>query len=276
MNEFLAELYDTRSSIGVDEGGNDVEKLAEAEILDQFLQNEGIDVDQLDGDTILKVAHELFGDESELVKAAAEGCECDEGESCEKCSPAEDEAEKKASEADFLGRVMAHAFVQEQGAIEKQAGLGSQAMGVLEGLGKKLTPGKVTSWAGKNLPSKGRSAMLKKLKDSGMKPKQIKRIMSSDKAGKGLTGAIAARQAARTSNIHKGVGGAAAAGGAAALGGAGYAMGKKSSALDSLAEARALEILQENGIDAGGEQDKLAGSIEERAWELLVENGFVE
>ena len=142
MNEFLAELYGTREAIGADSGTDDVEKLAEAQILDQVFESDGIDVDQLDDGTILKVAHELFGDESALVKMAAEGCDCGEGESCEQCSEGgeEDEAEDKVAQADFLGRVMAHSFTQERDNIEKTGAgakeIGQKVLGALQSAAK--------------------------------------------------------------------------------------------------------------------------------------------
>ena len=123
MNEFLADLYGTRENIGAPQDtSNDVEKLAEAQVLDQFLTNEGIDVDQLDGDTILKVAYDLFGEDSEIVKAAAEGSEDSEDEEeGEEGEEEEKDAQEKLAEADFLGRVMAHSFVDEQSSMDKQA-----------------------------------------------------------------------------------------------------------------------------------------------------------
>ena len=65
---------------------------------------------------------------------------------------------------------------------------------------------------------------------------------------------------------------------ATGLAGAGaYGMSKKSSALNILAEARAMEVLAEHGIgveDHG--QDKLASAVDQRAYEMLVEAGFID
>jgi len=73
MNEFLAEMYGTRETIGAPSQSDEVEKLAEANLLDQALQAEGVNIDDLPADTILKVAYELFGEKSALVKAAMHG-----------------------------------------------------------------------------------------------------------------------------------------------------------------------------------------------------------
>jgi hypothetical protein len=91
---------------------------------------------------------------------------------------------------------------------------------------------------------------------------------------KGFGGAVAG--AKNLIKEHPKTVGGAAAGLAAAGGAGGYAAHKKKegSALDKLAEQRALEILAENGIGQDGDE-KLASAIEERAWELLAENGYV-
>ena len=99
MNEFLAEIYNTRETIGASSGGSDVEKLAEAQLLDDALRNEGIDVNTLSGDQIVKVAHHLFGDNSEIVKMAQE-----EGHE-ESETPAE-EAKEEAAKAKQDSKVL--------------------------------------------------------------------------------------------------------------------------------------------------------------------------
>jgi len=298
MNEFLAELYETRGTIG-SEDSSDVEKLAEAQILDSVLQSEGIDVDDLDDGTILKLAHEIFGDDSELVKSAMEGEGKDaEGKKCDDCGKADctcddDSSEEKTAEADLLGRIMAHSMVQELGQIEMEkdaAGkgeaaraFGGKALEALRGAakGKGLREGIGQAAAGGKALKSGKA--LQKAKGS-----YGKGIMSAK--GKAKAQALAGKKGAKAvSEGKKGLkggalkalkGGAATGalygGGAAGAGGAGYAMGKESSALDTLAEQRALEILAENGIDVDDGQDKLASAVEERAWALLAENGYVE
>lgn len=283
MNEFLAELYGTRETIGASDS-SDVEKLAEAQILDSVLQSEGINVDDLDDGTILKLAYEIFGDDSQLVKMAAEGEEEekkeDEGEEEEE---EEESAEEKTAEADLLGRIMAHSMVQELGNIEMQkmarvvnpdtgvkavkaaisgAGKGmsgGKSMGGLEGkvrelLWKAKAPGRTYSFA-------------RKAKFEGGKSERMGRLRA------GLA-------AARSHKPHTAVaaGGLGLAGGGAAYGAHKLKGGKKKegSALNKLAEQRALEILAENGYEFDDGQDKLASAVEQRAWEMLAEAGYLE
>jgi hypothetical protein len=273
MNQFLSELYGTCETIGATGDSSDVEKLAEAQILDGILQSEGIDVDQLDDGTILKLAHEIFGDGSELVKAAAEGegdapkeckdcgktdCECPKAKEAQPVT--EQSGEEKTAEADLLGRIMAHSMVQELGQIEaeKTAGAG-QALknwGQLARYGASQAKGAV---GGAAKAAKGKPGAMKK---------------TYQEAGGGLKGAL------ETAKQHKKtVGGAAALGTAGAAGGTYAAMRKKGSALDTLAEQRALEILAENGIDpqaAETTETKLASAVEQRAWEMLAEAGYTQ
>ena len=251
MNEFLADLYGTREAIGAS-NSSDVEKLAEAQVLDQVFKSEGINVDQLPDETIVKVAYELFGKDSAIVKAAetteeeakreGEPAEQEEGEKEEAKEEAKEE-EKTAADlqkADFLGRVMAHSFVQERGIIEKNAA------------GGKAT---LLARLGKSMKGVGKSA---------------KGGFEAAKA-KGTEAAGAARKFVRE---HPG----AVADAAVGLGAAGgFLVGRKTaSALDVLAEKRATEILQENGVSTEqSEEVKLAEAVEQRAWEMLQAAGYV-
>jgi len=295
MNQFLAEMYGTRETIGAPAQSDDTEKLAEAQLLDDALRSEGIDVDTLSPEAILKVAQSLFP-EGALVKAAAEEGEPKEHEDDEtpaheraeeagaKAKEGEGEtAEEKVAQADFLGRVMAHSYMQEKAEIEKEAavsdiagkakGLAHKAWGGIQSAAKAehLRGGLKTMKEGKHLKGMGEAA--KEMgKHSPKRAKQFgeiagKRLAAGAEAHKkGLKGAI--RGAAETGGLY--------GGGAAAIGGAGYAAGhkKESSALDTLAEQRALEILDENGIGQNGDE-KLASAVEQRAWEMLAENGYV-
>jgi hypothetical protein len=157
MNAFLAEMYGTRESIGAPRDSSDVEKLAEIQLLDEALRAEGVDIDKLDGGTIVKVAAEIFGKDSALVKEAAgeapdfEGVAHEKSESAAKekkeeekepekgeeealkeaalaelkaldtANSGEESFEEKVAQADYLGRQMAHAFWNEKCKIEKQA-----------------------------------------------------------------------------------------------------------------------------------------------------------
>jgi hypothetical protein len=270
MNSFLAEMYGTRETIGAPQQSDDVEKLAEAQLLDEALRAENIDVDSLSPDAILKVASTLFGDDSALVKAAAEeaGEHVAEGEAAaegehtgEGEAAAEGEhtaegegSEEKVAEADFLGRVMAHSFTQERAEIDKQAGIKDIAGKAWEHT--KGAPGKAFG----ALKGKGHA------------------MAESFKKGKGEGHGFKAtlHGAAAAAKEHKKTVGGVAAGTAAAAA-APFALHKKKhgSALDKLAEERAVEILRENGIGQA-EDEKLASAVEQRAWEMLAEQGYTQ
>jgi hypothetical protein len=278
MNSFLAEMYGTRETIGATSSADqDVEKLAEAQLLDQALQAEGVDVDQLDAGTLLKVAYSLFGEDSALVKAAMdEEGEPEEGETPaeeKKETPAEEKKEEteeeKVAQADFLGRVMAHAFVQEQDAITKEALSLSGAKEGLFAAGRAIkgAPGKAVGAVKSGLKGKAEAMKGSYLWGGRHSPTAI---------GRGVKGALEVAKA-----HPKTVGGAAAGlgltGGAAAMA-AKKGKKKKASALDSLAEERALEILKEAGVQVGqepSEEEKLAAAVEQRAWEMLAEAGYL-
>ena len=297
MNEFLSDMYNTRETIGAAAPAQqeDYEKLAEAQLLDQALQAEGIDVEQLPPETILKVAYELFGENSALVKAAqAEGeggppppaekkcetcgkspCECPAAEEKEAMARAflakqaaaqagggEEDFNEKIAQADFLGRVMAHSFVQEQDSIAKEA------------LSKAEIAAKASELGG---------AALSKLRGAGEAVSGAARSAASAAKSKATEGVEAA---GAHLGRHKGK---YIAGGGGTVGG--FTLGrlsksdkgkeKNNSALDVLAEQRALEMLKEAGIDpttgqrAPSDEEKLAAAVEQRALEMLAENGFL-
>jgi hypothetical protein len=132
MNPFLAELYNTATNIGSEAPVvDDTEKLAQAAVLDQMLQNEGHSLADLSPADRVKVAQEIFGPDSPLVKEAMEDGESYPEEKKvfppkkkkeeEEKEDEEKEAQEKLAEADFLGRAMAHAYVAELADIEKKA-----------------------------------------------------------------------------------------------------------------------------------------------------------
>lgn len=280
MNEFLADLYGTRESIG---SGNasDVEKLAEAQVLDQVFKSEGIDVDTLPDEAIVKVAHELFGDNSAIVKAAQDEPAA-EGETAEEEAEEEEEEEEEKSDeektaedlqkADFYGRVMAHSFTQERNIIEKTGGKAS--------LLKRL--GRSASGAAESASKSGRK-LLKKVKKTG---KSVGKELTSNpvstfregralRMGAGGKGGLkeTLKDVGQTIGAHKLQAGLA--GGALAAGAGAAALHKKGSALDVLAEKRAMEILEANGVQfEATEEEKLAEAVEARAVEILAENGY--
>jgi len=277
MNEFLAEIYNTREAIGASTDNSDVEKLAEAQLLDEALRAEGVDIDKLPGETILKLAHQLLGDNSALVKAAEEGAAHEGGETPAeekkeheeggeeadekevkaaaiaelraKEASGEETMEEKVAQADFLGRVMAHSYWNEKTEIEKTAGMP-------EALRKGLD-------AAKGFGTKAST----KAHEFGAKAKAFGG-KAAEHGKKGLEFAKAHKRDA-----------AFAGGGAAAGGAAGFAAGhsskhKKASAIDMLAEKRAMEWADAHGLLEQSDEQKLAAAVDQRAAELLAEAGI--
>jgi len=290
MNSFLAEMYGTRETIGApNQGNDDVEKLAEAQLLDEALRAENIDVDSLSPEAIVKVAQALFGEDSKLVKAAsvegektaegegegeAEGDKENKEEKDEKEAEGET-AEEKMAQADFLGRVMAHSFVQEQAEIAKEAA--AKEAGIKDIAGKGLSAAKAGLTHLKNAPGAAKGAV--KGKAEAMAHSFHKGVRAGTRKGmehpsfKGLSTMV--KEHPKTV-AGLGAGAVSAAGGAAYGGHKLFHKGEKSaSALDVLAEQRALEILEQNGV--GQDEDtKLASAVEQRAWEMLAEQGYVK
>jgi len=289
-------MYGTRETIGVADSSQDqdVEKLAEAHLLGQALEAEGVNPDSLDAGTLLKVAYNLFGENSALIKAAMEGeegggeapaapekeedeDEDDEGEGAEAPSEPSKEAgvetfEQKFASADFLGRAMAHAFVQEQDAIVKEAfSLAGAKKGVTSALeAVRAAPGKATSAL------------------SGAVKEKLKAMHGSylwgGRHGRSALGRAAGGAKEVITKHPKTLAAAAGIPTAAAITGVAAAKKKKDkkkegSAFDALAEERALEILKEAGVrfeePQATEEEKLAAAVEQRAWELLKQEGFL-
>jgi hypothetical protein len=232
MDQKLAELYGTNQP-----EGDDVEKLAAAQLAEELGDGGEIDVSNLSDEDVEALAAQTLAAEA--------------GEEVVPAGDPQEQAQEKLAEADYLGRVMAHAYVQELRGIEKEAAKSDMAGKVMKGL--------------KGLKSKG-------LKGLGAAKEKGKAGLKMVKKHKGAVGA--------------------AAGGAAAGGAAGFMAGKKSkesSALDTLAERRVLEILEANGIDPEQlsaveteEQTKTSAPVAEvldaavtnRAAEILAQYGL--
>lgn len=252
MDPRLAEIYGTNEEA-------DVEKVAAAELAEKLAEGEDLDLDSMTPDQVEALAQEVLSADEETETAEETETETEETEE----SPSEEDGEKVAAaefeQADFLGRVMAHSFVNECKSIEKEASYPHSQM-------KKTLADKAKGAFGK---LKGRA--------SGMK----------EKAKSTATGAAFDWGRKSGKDKAKTVGKAVGAAGAAGLAGYGAkkALEKKSSALDTLATERALEILKENGVELeaeqGGEEKKAASkaeilqqAVEARAIELLEAEGF--
>jgi len=151
--------------------------------------------------------------------------------------------------------------------MQKEAGPVGEATSQL-GKALKGVPGRFGKW----------------MKEPAQRAKALRTPTKFHPGSKGIQTWSRGQTAKEVLKRHKGQ---AAVAGTAAAGAAGAATAaalkkkksgkkKEGSALDKLAEQRALEILAENGYEFDGGQDKLAAAVEQRAWEMLAENGFVQ
>jgi hypothetical protein len=199
------------------------------------------------------------------------------------------EAQAKFEEADFLGRVMAHACHQEMQKIAGMQKRASMDQGLPAGFGESkprlANPAHPSSTALDSAASNGPGHT-----HPGGK---LRRAVShlTDKA-KGLGGAAANLAKAHPGKAALGIGAAGLGAGALAH----HAMsGKEKNAFDQLAEQRAVQILAENGIPNGGPPAQQAQqaqqpvqqaqpqvtpqqfgeALEKRAYELLAQAGYL-
>lgn len=112
MDQWLANIYGTG-------GGEDLEKTAQAVMLQKLAEEEGVDISGLDEEQLEALAQEVLGGEGDVVEDGG----IDPNEVEQPVITEEQlakEAQAKFEEADFLGRVMAHAYTQE---LEKIGGV---------------------------------------------------------------------------------------------------------------------------------------------------------
>jgi hypothetical protein len=247
MNEWLADFYGT--------GGNedDLEKQAQAALLEKLAEDGDIDLDSLDENELAELAEALGveGDEDDditdhqkvaMISKVAEANEIDldsldEDQFNELAEFALDpsnwedegddeidkEAEAKFAEADFLGRVMAHSQVAELNRIsdvmDKEAGPRTEAVKeFMKSLGKGSTYRKA-----------GRAVK----RETVGRAKGSYKSLRAAASGTPMTGVGTLSKAERIKALKSGLmRGAPLAGGAAVLGGGGTyaAMRKRSSA----------------------------------------------
>lgn len=212
MNELLAQLYGT---------GDELEKTAGMELLEKLAEEEGIDLSEFDEDELSALADDV---EEEYEAGASESDEDydDDEDYSDDDDEMTKEAQEKFAEADFLGRVMAHSYVNELNKIAKKAPF-------LDRMGDILSF-KQFRGANKALKSERKEhGKFRKAYDK-LKNKGGESYTKSEagKQGKKLLGAADRREKhlkkERLKGLAKGVG--VYAGGAGALGGAGYAAGR--------------------------------------------------
>lgn len=283
MDPKLAEIYGTNE---VSE--YDVEKLAAAELAEELSESDDANIDGMTEDDVEALAAQVLTEEQgeEYVE--------------------DDDSLEKISEADYLGRVMAHSYVQELRGIEKQAaedsvnkhrGAANIVGGSVAGE-KEKGIGRGNIGVGQGPTMRERMGHMKHtLKGIGHRiaapfsgTQQAAKLMSKlDTEGLSAAEKLTARKdilrrgkalAKRNKYIAGGVGAATlAAGGAMAMK---KHKEKRSSAIDTLAERRALEILEMNGIDpsqlgqekVSSAEDVLVDTVEQRAWDILSQYGF--
>lgn len=259
MDPRLAEIYGTNS----EEQTQDTEKVAAAQLAEKLAGDESLNLDGMSEDQIEALAQEVLSQENgQEQEAATEETE----EAAEETE--EKQASEKLAEADYLGRVMAHSYVQELKNIEKQAGM-------------KETAGKVMGHVKRHASDVKEG--FKDLKEMAKSPRQAGSALKHSVKSQGVKGTVKGN---KNSLKALGVAGAGAAGAGAAAKKYKDKKSSTASALDTLAAQRAIEILAENGIDlneqaeeveektASNPADVLAAAVEARAMELLQAEGY--
>jgi hypothetical protein len=258
MDEFLNELYGTSETIN---GGEDLEKQAAAEFLVKLAEDEGVDLGTLSDDEVSELLSDIEG---EMGKEAAANEDIDE------------EAQEKLAEADFLGRAMAHAYVNELSEIEKEAGI-------------KETAGKAYSAARRGLARAGEatgvSQMIRGAKGKSALGKEVKRLDARSQIGDTARGHAARKiQMEKVRKAMKGAKGEMTEGAKrfgkrvgvpVGLLGTGVVAGKVAQSSDqnfeALATERAYEMLQEAGYDV----EKVAqADVDTAALQMLEQAGY--
>jgi hypothetical protein len=251
MDQFLAEYYGTAKTASAP-AQEDLEKQASVDLFLKLASEQGIDLTSMQDEQV----NELY---SNWIKAAAEEPgekkEHEEHESKkeEKVEEAKKEHEEKkayaekVAEADFLGRVMAHSYVQE---MRKIASAGTEAAPA-EGAEKEAA-----------MPEFLRKGLEAAKHHGGHALEAAKHH-----GGKAVEHAQhAAHHVAETAKKHPAASHGAAAAAGAALGAGGahalHAKHKKASAIDELAAERAVYVANEAGFDPEQAGRKVAAILE--------------
>lgn len=233
MNELLANYYGTNGAGQREE----LEKQAQIELFSKLAAENNIDLnaltdEQVQGlwDTTFKTASDEEGkkeesDEEKKEKAQAEFAE-------------KKEASDKLAEADFLGRTMAHSYVDELRKIAGEATPGETVEQKEAGLKDKAQK---ALWAVQGKANKAGKAVGGHLERVG------KKVTNTATGAGGGANAMAPGKAKAVGAGVYGAGGAAAAGAGVA---AKKHMDKKSSAIDELAFGEAVEKAASAGFDA--------------------------
>jgi len=257
MDPQLAAIYGTNS----DE--TDVEKLAAAKLAEELGEEE--ETTELTDEEAEQLAAQLLAEEEEGAEVEEPTEEGEEEVEMKEKTSAEEEAKEKLAEADYLGRVMAHAYAQElrniaeeeQEKIAAKAGPGNAAGYVKarahQASGKVMKHlkryGQLMAGGEKSLGGH-RPGNFAKLHPRGShwRGEQAKSLAARGATGLAAGTAVAAGVAAKKHKKEK-------------------QSAAEPSALDILAERRALEILQANGIDVNAKQEEPATETQEAVTE---------
>lgn len=252
MNEFLSQYYNTGAASAPAETdmNEDLHKQASIELFCKLAASNNVDLESCSEEQI----QQLFADFQK--QASEDGPPKDDKKGDKKEEAKKELEEKKAAaektaEADYLGRVMAHSYIDELNKIAA-----SKGMVHIPGQGSSA------SHSGGNHP--GASAKSVKPESAGFMKVRHALEKGKDKA-KDLAGkaGVAAGKAGNFLGKHKHFAGAVAAGAAGVGAGAALASGKKkeASAVDELAAGLAVEKAAAGGYDADEAAEKIAAVL---------------
>jgi hypothetical protein len=111
IDQFLAQHYGT---VPTEPSQEDLQKVAQAELFLKLAANNGVDINQLNDAQINELWGQVFGEEKLAEAAQLEH---------EFAKAAAAEAQEKFAEADYMGRIMAHSYVNELRGIAAEGGL---------------------------------------------------------------------------------------------------------------------------------------------------------
>jgi hypothetical protein len=268
MNQFLAQYYGTTA--GTDDtlaektASEQAQEEANLELFAKMAHENGIDLEKLSEEQVLELYNATFDKVAEEDKAppfAKKDDDKDDGKKDEDEKKAAAEAEftekkaaaEKIAEADFLGRVMAHAYVNEMRKIASAAETGEEKDASAEmkvrSFGDKL---RSAAHHAKETAGKAKDHASSAADKGGKALEYVGKKVTEKATGVGTHG--------MNPSHAKGVGAATVGAGAAAVGGAAYGASKarkgkdkEASALDELAIKRAMDMVDGFNKEAGAD-----------------------
>jgi len=263
MNEYLAAHYGTMNSGSPAQPSEDLEKQAQVELFAKLAAENNIDLESLSEAQVATLWNDFQKQASAQAPAEKTAEEAEKEEKEKKMEEAKKEHEEKkeaaakVAEADFLGRVMAHSYVDE---LKKIAAAQAQPAEA------PAAEAPVTETKEAAMPEHLRKALagakgVGKAVGSHMESTGKKIVEKATGSAKGSAGHMNPTHA-------KAVGGAAHAAGAAAVAGGaarvaeGKKKEKKASALDELACSSALQKCAAAGYDLDETAQRLAAVLE--------------